>query len=73
MTNEIINALNAKFNADKLKAFANFNNYLNNPAGIGEHPDIVAECEKLLSDISEAEGKIDTLQKLLSNTVDESK
>ena len=53
MQNDIINALAAKFNADKLKAFANLNNYLNNSAGIGEHPDIVLECEKLLSDLAE--------------------
>tara|TARA_R100000030_G_C3210198_1_gene113150 strand:- start:202 stop:423 length:222 start_codon:yes stop_codon:yes gene_type:complete len=73
MTTEIINALNAKFTADKLKAFANLSNYLNNSAGIGEHPDVVAECEKLLSDISDAEGKLNTLQQLLPKNVEESK
>ena len=74
MTNEIINALTAKFNADKLKAFANLTNYLSNPAGIGEHPDIVGECEKLLDDISTADGKLETLQQLLSNkNVEETK
>ena len=74
MTNEIVNALTAKFNADKLKAFANLQIYLTNPAGIGEHPDIVGECEKLLDDISSAEGKLQTLQQLLSNkNVEETK
>ena len=74
MTNEIINALSAKFNADKLKAFANLSNYLNSPAGVGEHPDIVTECEKLLEDISAADGKLETLQQLLSNkNVEETK
>ena len=73
MTTEIINALNAKFTADKLKAFANLTNYLNNPAGIGEHPDIVDECEKLVQDISSADGKLQTLSELLSNKVEETK
>ena len=73
MTNEIVNALTAKFNADKLKAFANLQIYLTNPAGIGEHPDIVGECEKLLDDISSAEGKLQTLQQLLSKNVEETK
>ena len=73
MTTELINALNAKFTADKLKAFANLTNYINNPAGIGEHPDIVSECEKLVEDISSAEGKLQTLTELLSNKVDETK
>ena len=73
MTTEIINALNAKFTADKLKAFANLTNYLNNPAGIGEHPDIVEECEKLVDAISSAEGKLQTLSNLLSSKVEETK
>ena len=72
MTTEIINALNAKFTADKLKAFANLTNYLNNPAGIGEHPDIVDECEKLVEAISSADGKLQTLSQLLPKNVDES-
>tara|TARA_B100001778_G_C18394594_1_gene541360 strand:+ start:582 stop:803 length:222 start_codon:yes stop_codon:yes gene_type:complete len=73
MQTEIINALAAKFNADKLKAIANLTNYLNNAAGIGEHPDVVAECEKLLTDITDADGKIGTLQQLLPKKVEESK
>ena len=73
MTNEIINALNAKFNADRLKAFANLSNYLNNSAGIGEHPDIVSECEKLIDEIALADGKIQALQQLLPKKVEESK
>tara|TARA_R100000908_G_C3709019_1_gene116376 strand:+ start:590 stop:811 length:222 start_codon:yes stop_codon:yes gene_type:complete len=73
MQTEIINALAAKFNADKLKAFANLTNYLNNAAGIGEHPDVVAECEKLLEDISTADGKLETLQQLLPKNVEETK
>ena len=73
MTTEIINALNAKFNADRLKAFANLTNYLNNAAGIGEHPDVVAECEKLVADIADAEGKIETLSQLLPKKVEETK
>ena len=67
MQNDIINAL-----AAKLKAFANLNNYLNNSAGIGEHPDIVLECEKLLSELAEAEDKLKTLQQLLPKNVEES-
>ena len=56
-----------------MKAFANLTNYLNNPAGIGEHPDIVDECEKLVEDISSADGKLQTLSELLSNKVEETK
>ena len=73
MKTELINALTSKFNADKLKAFANLTNYMNNPAAIGEHPDLVAECEKLIADIADADGKIDALNQLLPNNVEESK
>ena len=65
MTAELINALAAKLNADKLKAFANLTNYMNNPVGVGEHPDIVEECEKLIDAIATAEGKIEVLNQLL--------
>ncbi len=67
MTKQIMDALLAKYEADKMRAFANLQNYLTNPAGIGEHPDIVAECDKLVSDIDDAIGKIDTLRQLFSS------
>jgi|TARA_R110001583_G_scaffold24918_16_gene90637 hypothetical protein len=73
MTTEIINALNAKFNADKLTAFANLTNYMNNSAAVGEHPDIVAEAEKLVEAISSADGKLQTLSELLPKKVEETK
>ena len=73
MTTEIINALNAKFNADKLTAFANLTNYMNNSAAVGEHPDIVAEAEKLVEAISLADGKLQTLSELLPKKVEETK
>ena len=54
MSNLIMNALLAEANAKETKAIANLQNYLSNPAGIGEHPDIVEECMKLIKDIAEA-------------------
>ena len=38
----------------KKKAQANLTNYLNNAAGIGEHPDVVAEAKKLVEEIEHA-------------------
>ena len=71
MTTEIINALNAKFNADKLTAFANLTKYMNNSAAVGEHPDIAAEAEKLVAAIADADGKLQTLSQLLPKKVEE--
>jgi len=61
MTKLIVDALQAKYVAQKLQAVANLQNYLANSAGIGEHPDIVSECDKLLEQISQADGKLQTL------------
>jgi hypothetical protein len=47
MSKLIINALLADAQAQETKAVANLNNYFT-------HPDIVAECKKLLKDIAEA-------------------
>ena len=64
MTQNILDALKAKFNSDKLNAFANLNNYMTNSVGVAEHADIVAECEKLVAAIADADGKLQTLGEL---------
>ncbi len=67
MTQQIVQALNAKYTASKLQAIANLQNYLSNPAGIGEHPDIVSECDKLVQQISHADGCLATLQSMIQD------
>ena len=62
----LIPAVRSHFGAKRDRAVANLNNYLNNPAGIGEHPDIVEECVKLLQDLSDADGVLDTLEGLVA-------
>ena len=54
MKKEILNALLADANAKEAKAIANLQNYMSNSVGVGEHPDIVAECKKLVLEIAEA-------------------
>jgi len=65
MSKQIVDALQAKYIAQKLEAIANLQNYLSNPAGIGEHPDIVSECDKLVKQISDADGYLATLQSMI--------
>tara|TARA_R100000734_G_scaffold18058_1_gene14640 strand:- start:142 stop:336 length:195 start_codon:yes stop_codon:yes gene_type:complete len=64
MKQEILAALLAEAEAQETKAVANLNNYLNNPAGIGEHPDIVEECSKLVKQIAEARELKETVKSL---------
>ncbi len=65
--NLIFNALIKAAEAKESKAVANLQNYLSNPAGIGEHPDIVEECMKLVKDIADAHETIETVQRLIEN------
>ena len=51
---KILEALFSIFDGEEKKAQANLTNYLNNAAGIGEHPDVVAEAKKLLEEIEHA-------------------
>jgi len=59
----LFQAVEAHFLAMRAKAVVNLNNYLNSSAGIGEHPDIVAEAIKLLETIDHAEGVLQTLKR----------
>ena len=51
---QILEALFSIFDGKEKKAQANLTNYLNNAAGIGEHPDVVAEAKKLVEEIEHA-------------------
>ena len=48
--------------AKEAKAIANLQNYLSNPAGIGEHPDLVAAVDEQVTLLAEAEDKLSTLE-----------
>ena len=65
MSKLIINALVLDAQAKEAKAIANLQNYMLNAAGIGEHPDIVEECKKLVKDIAEAREMIETVNSLV--------
>tara|TARA_A100001015_G_C14813996_1_gene641940 strand:- start:435 stop:656 length:222 start_codon:yes stop_codon:yes gene_type:complete len=65
MSQLIIDALRAKVVSDRLKAVANLQTYLSTAVGIGEHPDIVGECYKLLEAIAKADGELLSLNTLI--------
>ena len=68
MSQLIMNALLAEAAAKETKAIANLQNYMSNPAGIGEHPDIVAECMKLVKDIAEAREIKETVNSIIEQS-----
>lgn len=62
--NMILDACIAEFQAKKKRAFINLHNYLVNPAGVGEHGDIVSECVSLLKDLSEANDGLEAIREI---------
>ena len=62
MREAIIKALEDKYEAQISEADATIKIYLENPVGIGEHPQHVVEIDKLLGKIAEAEDKKTALE-----------
>lgn len=60
---KLINALKLRYEAQKMEAIATLEVYLKNPVGIGEHPQIVEEMDKLVHTIADVEGCLDALNK----------
>ena len=68
MSKLIMNALIAEADAKESKAIANLQNYMINAAGIGEHPDVVEECSKLVKDVAAARELRETVKSLLEES-----
>ena len=60
---QILEALRKRYEAQVAEGFATINIYLQQPVGIGEHPQHLDEVDKLLGQIKEAEEKISLIDK----------
>ena len=65
-----VKALQAKYEAQKLEALATLEVYMANSVGIGEHPQIMDEMDKLVKSIADADGCIATINAVF---IDEAK
>ena len=70
MSKLIMNALMLDAKAQESKSLANLQNYMTNSAGIGEHPDVVTECKKLVKDIADARELGETIKSLIDESSD---
>jgi|TARA_R110002012_G_scaffold321050_1_gene547214 hypothetical protein len=61
MNQELRDALTLKYQGDIAAAKANIKVYLNNPVGIGEHPDIVGAIDDQISIAAAADEKLNFL------------
>ena len=58
----ILEALEKKYNAEIAEADATIKIYLENPVGIGEHPQIVEEADKQIAKICRNREKLEELK-----------
>jgi len=63
MNSKLIKALKARYKAQAAEAQATIDVYLNNAAGIGEHPQIVDEMAKQLEILTNADDNLMTLER----------
>ena len=59
----MIRALRLQYQAEVERAKSNIMVYLNNPVGIGEHPDLAGAVDSQIEIIAHAEDKIEVLRK----------
>ena len=64
-TLNILDALQKKYEAQMSTAEANLKVLLENPVGVGDHPDIVETIEKEVEKIADAHDKIEAIKNLL--------
>jgi methylaspartate ammonia-lyase len=60
---KLIDALIQKYKSDIADGIATITVYLENPVGIGEHPQHLDELDKLITKISNAKENLDTIAK----------
>lgn len=61
VTAAIISSLTSRFKAQRDEAMATIMIYMTNPAGIGDHSEIIEEIDKLFCKATEAEEKMKLL------------
>ena len=61
MKEQLVQALKTKYDADYQMHKANLDIYLNNPVGIGEHPQHFEEMDKLVESMTAARDKLEIL------------
>jgi len=59
-----VDSLRAKYQAEKLEAIATLEVYVKNSVGIGEHPQIIEEMDKLVEQVANANDCLATLDEI---------
>ncbi len=65
ITKKMYEALMSKYSAEMSEAEATLLIYLNNPVGIGEHPQHLEEMDKMVEKYTNAKDKSEALQQIV--------
>lgn len=65
--NLLVKALHDHYVSQISEAVATLNIYLNHSVGIGEHSDIMTELKKYIDILDDADSKLQTLNKYITN------
>ena len=60
----ILQTLALKYQAKRAEAMTNLNIYFTSPVGVGEHPNVVDECDKLVKIIGDCDGNLEVIKRL---------
>ena len=71
ISQQIVNSLRRKYEAEIDVARTNVAVYLNHPSGVAEHPDIVASVDSQIQIIAEARDKLQEIESMEMNLVSE--
>ena len=63
-----VDALRARYVAERLEAIATLEIYTKSAVGIGEHPQIIDEMDKLLRKVADMNGYLETLDAIFVET-----
>lgn len=63
-----VDALRAKYQAEKLEAIATLEVYVKNSVGIGEHPQIIEEMAKLVEQVANSNDCLEALDEIFIQT-----
>ena len=66
-----IQALKARYSAMRIEALATLDVYFNASVGIGEHPQIIDEMDKLVRIIADAESYLEVLNNTFTENVED--
>jgi hypothetical protein len=73
MNTLLFDALKAKATAEELDALARLSVYANNAVGIGEHPQITEEMEKMVQQYVDAKDKYSAIVEIESRLTNQSR